>query len=97
MIAAWMKGVSMSDRFASHAPSLTGPASSGFPVSPSDSLDLPEITRALYIGSGGELTVAMASGQVLRFEAVPDGALLPLRVSRVYATDTSAEAIIGLI
>jgi hypothetical protein len=87
----------MSDRFASHAPSLTGPASSGFAIVPDDTLLLPETTRALFVGSGGSLAVEMVSGVALTFEAVADGALLPVRVSRVLATGTTAGAIVGLV
>jgi hypothetical protein len=87
----------MSDRFSSHAPTLTGPASSGFAVTPDDTLPLPETTRALFIGAGGSLTVEMASGVILSFDAVQDGALLPLRVSRVRATGTTASHILGLV
>ncbi|MDM9627017.1 hypothetical protein QTL95_14010 [Rhizobium sp. S152] len=86
----------MSDRFASHTPSLTGPASAAFSITPSDSADLPETTRALYVGIGGDLRVAMASGQVVTFEGVPDGCLLPIRAVRVHAAGTSAGGIIGL-
>lgn len=82
----------MSERFASHAPSLTGPASAGFAVLPNDNLDLAEITRALYVGIGGDLVVTMASGR----PSVSDGSILPLRISRVHATGTSAESILGL-
>lgn len=86
----------MSDRFASHGPSLTGPASAGFAIIPNDSLDLVEITRAVYIGIGGDLVVTVASGQALTFASVPDGSVLPLRISRVHATGTTAESILGL-
>jgi len=86
----------MSDRFASHAPSLTGPASGGFAIVPNDNLDIAEITRALYVGVGGELVVTMASGQTLTFAFVPDASLLPLRVSRIHASGTTAENIVGL-
>jgi hypothetical protein len=77
----------MSDRFSSHAPSLTGPASSGFAITPDDTLLLAETTRALFVGSGAVLT----------FEAVADGAILPLRIVRVLATGTTAANIIGLV
>jgi hypothetical protein len=87
----------MSDRFTSHAPSLTAPASSGFSIAPDDATMLSETTRALYVDSGGSLAVEMASGAVLTFDAVADGALLPLRVSRVLASGTSAGGIIGLV
>jgi hypothetical protein len=90
------KGIAMTDRFASHNPSLSGPASAGFSVTPSDTLDLPEATRGLYVGTGGNLSVIMVSGDALSFASVPDGTVLPLRVSRVKSTGTTAGNIIGL-
>jgi hypothetical protein len=42
------QGVPMSDRFSSHAPSLTGPASSGFAIVPDDTL---RISLRLYSDS----------------------------------------------
>lgn len=87
----------MHDRFANTQASLSGPASSGFPVTPSDGSDLPETTRALYVGIGGNLTVRMLSGETLALSNVSPGSLLPLRVTRVFATGTTAAAIAGLV
>ena len=86
----------MTDRFADFQPSLSGPASTGFSVAPNDAADLPEATRALYIGTGGNLAVTMLSGAELVLAGLPDGSLLPLRVVRVRATGTTAAAIVGL-
>lgn len=41
----------MPDRFHYSAPSLSGPASHAFAVTPSDGADLAETTRALYVGT----------------------------------------------
>lgn len=86
----------MNDRFATAQPSLSGPASSGFPVTPNDGADLAETTRALYIGTGGTLAVRMLSGATLTFTGVAAGSLLPVRVVRVLATGTTAGAIVAL-
>ncbi len=86
----------MTDRFADFQPSLSGPASTGFSVVPNDAADLPEATRALYVGTGGDLAVTMLSGAELVLAGLPDGSLLPLRVVRVRATGTTAAAIVGL-
>ncbi|WP_024313505.1 spike base protein, RCAP_Rcc01079 family [Rhizobium favelukesii] len=48
------------------------------------------------IGIGGDLVVTMASGQALSFASVRDGSLLPLRISRVHATGTTADSTLGL-
>jgi len=87
----------MPDRFANTQASLSGPASSGFSITPSNSADLPETTRALYIGTGGSLSVRMLSGETLTLPNVLPGSLLPLRVTRVFATATTATAIAGLV
>ncbi|KEQ03751.1 MULTISPECIES: spike base protein, RCAP_Rcc01079 family [Pseudorhizobium] len=87
----------MPDRFANVQASLSGPAASGFAVTPNDTTDLPEPTRALYVGSGGDLTVRMLTGETLTFAAVSPGSLLPLRASRVFATGTSAANLVGLV
>jgi hypothetical protein len=87
----------MTDRFESLSPSITGPALSGFAAIPSDTADLPETTRALYIGTGGDLAVFMMTGEFLQLKQVPQGSLLPLRVTRIARTGTSAADIVGLV
>ncbi len=87
----------MPDRFAHSEASLSGPASSGFVIAPSDGVDLPETTRALYVGTGGNLSVRMLHGETLTLVNVTAGSLLPLRVVRVLATGTTAGALTGLV
>ncbi|WP_072371767.1 spike base protein, RCAP_Rcc01079 family [Rhizobium tibeticum] len=48
------------------------------------------------IGIGADLVVTKASGQALSFPSIPDGSLLPLRISRVHATGTTAQSTLGL-
>jgi hypothetical protein len=84
----------MDDRFADRAGSYEGPASVGFAITPG-SADLPEITRAIYVGSGGDLAVEMASGQQVTFKSVYEGTLLPIRVRKVLSAST-AGYILGL-
>lgn len=86
----------MTDHFSSLHPSLSGPAATGFGVIPDDDVDLPETTRGLYLGSGGDLAVVMLSGTSLVLTNVPGGAILPLRVTRVLETGTTAAGIVGL-
>jgi hypothetical protein len=86
----------MTDRFANTQSSLSSPASGGTAVQPSDEAPLPETSRALYIGLGGTLRVRMLSGESLDFIGVATGALLPIRVSQVFTTGTSARNIVAL-
>ena len=65
-------------------------------VTPSDSTDLVNVSRALWIGSAGNVSVVMLSGATATFTGVPAGSLLPIRVSRVRATLTTAGNILAL-
>jgi len=87
----------MPDRFSSNIPSLTSPATHGFPVTPNDTLDLAEVTRAIYVGSGGTLALRLLSGQTVTLAGVAAGSILPLRADRVLATGTTAGSIVGLV
>ena len=87
----------MTDRFASRAQSLEGPANHGFTVTPSDATPLAETCRALYVGSAGDIAVTMASGASLSFVGLGAGTVLPVRVSAVLATGTTASNILALV
>lgn len=73
-----------------------GPAANSIAVTPSDTVSLTATTRALYVGTSGNLTVLMAGGQTTLFTAVPAGSLLPLQVTRVNATGTAATNLIAM-
>ena len=61
------------------------------PVNPDDNNDLPAPTRALRVGAAGDLTVKLAGVPVrIRLHSVPSGMVLPISVTRVYATGTTA-------
>jgi len=87
----------MPDRFLNTSPSLSGPATHGFAVTPHDTNLLSETTRAVYVGSAGSLAVQLASGAVITFAGVSSGTMLPVRASKVMATGTSAADILGLV
>lgn len=76
---------------------LSGPATTARTVSPNDATDLPEVSRALYIGTAGNLSVIMADGMTANFTSIPAGTILPIRVSRVRNTGTTAGAIVTLV
>ena len=77
---------------------LANPATSAVVVTPSDSADLAEPCRAIYVGGTGNLavkTLGNAAATVL-FSAVPAGAVLPIRCSRIMSTNTTATLIVAL-
>ncbi|MDB6104049.1 MAG: hypothetical protein JWO52_4048 [Gammaproteobacteria bacterium] len=68
-------------------------------VTPSDTVALVDITRYIYVGGVGDLTVVMADdpAQVaVTFKAVPVGTLLPIAVSMVKSTLTTATNIVAM-
>ena len=87
----------MPDRFQNSSPSLAGPASHGFSVSPSDSALLTETTRGIYVGTGGTIVAVMASGATVTFASVVAGSVLPVRLTKVMATGTTASNIVALV
>jgi hypothetical protein len=84
------------DIFRTHGRGLTSPPEHAAAIAPDDGTDLGHVTRALYVGSGGDLTVRMLGGGVVTLAGVAGGTLVPLRVTRVLASGTTAGAIVGL-
>jgi len=84
------------DTFASFTSSLDAPARSGAALIPSDVTPLPVLTRAVYIGVAGNLSVELADGDVVAFQNLPAGTILPIRVAKARATGTTAGGLVAL-
>lgn len=84
------------DNFSDFPTTLSAPARDAAAIVPNDSINLAAMPRAIYVGQGGNVSAVMAGGQVIAFQNVPSGAMLPVRVSRVNATGTTAGALIAL-
>lgn len=87
----------MPDRFETSAASLSGPASHAFSIAPSDSAELVEVTRGIYVGSAGHLSAVLLSGATVTFSNLAGGTVLPVRVRQVRATGTTAASLLGLV
>ncbi len=73
------------------------PARSAEVVTPSNSTDLAAVSRALYVGVGGDVSVQMAgTGTAIVFKNVPTGTTLPIRINRVNSTATTATNMVAL-
>lgn len=59
-------------------------------VTPSDSTII-EITRGLFIGTTGDLTVTMADDHDAVFVNIASGTILPIQVSKVKAATTASD------
>ncbi len=85
------------DPFSGFGDNVESPARHAVAVTPNDGTALPYVTKALYIGGAGNVTVRpIEGGADCTFSAVPAGSILPVRVSHVRATGTSATMIVAL-
>lgn len=76
---------------------VNSPAYNAVAVTPSDSTDMTVVSRAIYVGGAGNITVNMAgSGTAVTFTAVPAGSMLPIAVARVKSTGTTATSIVAV-
>lgn len=67
-----------------------------FAVTPHNSNELTYVTKALYVGTTGDVKVTMYDGTAVTFTAVPAGAILPICVKVIWSTGTTASNIVGL-
>lgn len=65
-------------------------------ITTSDTATSDDPTRGIYVGGSGNIKVDMVSGGTVTFSAVAAGTILPIQVTRVYATGTTATLLIGL-
>lgn len=66
-------------------------------ITPSDVADLQEFSRAIYVGTTGDIKVEMGEDDsVVTFKDVQGGSLLPITVQKVFATGTTATNIVAL-
>ncbi len=71
------------------------PASGFGAVTPSDTVPF-EGCRSLFVGTGGNLTVKGGPGGTTLFKNVANGTILPIQVTQVMATNTTAADIVAL-
>lgn len=72
-----------------------GPARRFVAASPHDVNEI-EATRALYIGSGGDLKVTDSFDNDIVFENIAAGTMLDIEVKKVWLNGTTADAIVLL-
>lgn len=75
---------------------IDSPARSLVAVSPSDSADLSFVTKALWIGVGGNVQVIDMGGTTTILVGCQAGQIIPVRVARVMATNTTATSIVAM-
>lgn len=90
----------MADLFEQFPPLPDGLVRDGFEITPHDSTDFAQPTRALWVGGDGDVKVDLVGykgiPKTLTFKGAAAGSLLPFRIQRVYATGTTATDLIGV-
>ena len=86
----------MSNPFSNRTSSLSGPASDIIAVTPDDAVNLPDVAVALYVETGGALSILTVAGGN-RTVQVADNSILPVGVRRVNATGTTASGIHAMV
>lgn len=82
------------DTFRDGAGDITGPASSFFDITPDDDTEFTNLTRAVYVGTSGDLVAVDEAGVEATFVGIQG--MLPIRCKKVLATGTTATDIVGL-
>jgi hypothetical protein len=102
----------MADKFASQRPLMSDPYREGFAITPNDSFSsaFTQATRALWIGSAGNVRIRMVStyvvsnsafaasnsNNVITLGGIPAGTKLDVCCDMVFVTGTTANGIVGL-
>ena len=84
------------DIFKSHALTAAGPATDIVPVTPDDATDLADVASALYVETGGAVSIVTVRGAT-RTVVLGDQSILPVGVRRVRAAGTTATGIHALV
>lgn len=84
------------DQFSKFSNNLESPSKHAAAVTPSNSTDLEYASRALYVGSSGNVQITTVGGETVMLANINAGSLVPIRVSRVWSTGTTATNILAL-
>lgn len=85
------------DKFRVVRDTVDGASRDPQPITPHNSNELAVIPKALYVGTGGDITLQGANGSSnVVFKNVPSGAILPVRPLFIRSTGTTATDIVGL-
>ena len=85
----------MADAYSSLNSGLESPAIRLYDVTPSDTTDLAEASRAINVGTSGTLRVTTVGGTTATV-FVAAGIPFPVRATRVWSNGTSATNIVAL-
>ena len=73
-----------------------GPCRAALAVTPHDTNPLTFVTRFIYVGGAGNVTVITEAGDTVTFTAPPVGTFIPICATHVKATGTTATLLIAM-
>jgi hypothetical protein len=91
--------LAQSDKFATMSDQVSAPCRHWAVITPSDTVDLTAIPKAIYVGTGGDVKMigidAPTGAAGVTWKGVPAAGLLPTRPRRILATGTTATDLVG--
>ena len=86
----------MADTFATYDDSSTAPSRKPYAITPSDTAELPDIPKGIYVGTGGDVKLRGVGGSAdVTYVNLADGAYIAVRARFVRATGTTAANLVG--
>lgn len=76
--------------------SFSGVGLDAFAITPHNSTNFTKFCRAIYVGTTGDVSIETYGGTIV-FVGVPAGTILPVVCTRVNATGTTADDLVGLV
>lgn len=84
------------DPFSLHSDLPNAPAAAAFAIVPSDAAELAQVTKAIYVGTAGHVTLRpLRSPADVVYRNVAAGSYLTIRASHVRASGTTAADLVG--
>lgn len=84
----------MADAYAGTNP-INGPVAKGVAITPTDEASTFDVTKKVYTGAGGTMTVVNPDGSTTAYASVPAGQWWDLRIVAVKATGTTATGLVA--
>lgn len=72
------------------------PANRHVAITNSDTDDLPFLTRGIYTGSGGDITIVTKDGTAVLYAGTAAGTIIPIAARRVNNTGTTPTDLVAL-
>jgi len=87
----------MADIYSVQDQGVHAPARRLVTITPNDSSDLADVTRALYVGVTGDVVVIAANdSSSITIKNAQAGTVLPIQCKRILATGTTASQLVGM-